>query len=40
MGTKRTFVMAATYASIVTASAATKEGPLHGIATASGTVED
>jgi len=32
--------MAATYASIVTAVTATKEGTSHDIATANGTVED
>jgi len=40
METTWTSVMAATYASIVTASAAMKEGPSHDIATASSTVED
>ena len=39
-GTKRTSAMAATYASIVTAVTATKEGPSHDIATANGTVEE
>ena len=39
-GTKMTSVMAATYASIFTEVTATKEGPSHDIATASGTIEE
>jgi len=39
-GTKKTSMMSATYASIVTEVTATKEGPSQDIATASGTVEE